>query len=269
MSWFKVDDKLWGHPKWLATPPRARALWITAGSWCAAQEQDGKVPVHVLPMLGASKADALALVASGLWEDGENGWVFHGWAEFQPTRAQQDEKREAARERMRKARERRANESENEHDGSEGVRANSERTSRGVRSTPTRPDPTPKSEPDGSDVSPARADVEALCLHLADRIEANGSTRPTITKGWRDAARRMLDIDGRTPEQVVRAIDWCQDDDFWRGNVLSMPKLREKYDQMRLQAARTEPRSTDRQGDLLRREYERINSQPQTLQIGA
>jgi hypothetical protein len=48
----------------------------------------------------------------------------------------------------------------------------------------------------------------------------------------------MLDKDGRTEEQVHAAIDWCQDSEFWRGNILSLPKLREKYDQLRLQASR-------------------------------
>jgi hypothetical protein len=85
---------------------------------------------------------------------------------------------------------------------------------------------------------PTRADVERVCRHLADRIEANGSKRPTVTKPWRDAARRLIDRDGRTVEQILRAIDWCQDDPFWRANILSMPKLREKYDQLRLQARR-------------------------------
>jgi DNA-binding MarR family transcriptional regulator len=83
-----------------------------------------------------------------------------------------------------------------------------------------------------------RIDIEQVCRHLADRIEANGSKRPTITQGWRDAARRLIDKDGRTVEQIIRCIDWCQDDDFWRSNVLSMPKLREKYDALRLQAQR-------------------------------
>jgi hypothetical protein len=46
----------------------------------------------------------------------------------------------------------------------------------------------------------------------------------------------MLDRDGRTEDQIHRAIDWCQDDEFWRANILSMPKLREKYDQLRLRA---------------------------------
>jgi hypothetical protein len=83
-----------------------------------------------------------------------------------------------------------------------------------------------------------RDDIERICDHLADRVERNGSKRPTITKAWRTAARLMLDKDGRTEEQVHGCIDWCQANDFWRGNVLSMPKLREKYDQLRLQATR-------------------------------
>ena len=91
---------------------------------------------------------------------------------------------------------------------------------------------------DATPDAPKRLDVERLCNRLADRIEANGSKRPEINKGWRDAARLMLDRDKRTEDQVARCIDWCQSDEFWRGNVLSMPKLREKYDQMRLQAER-------------------------------
>jgi monoamine oxidase len=83
-----------------------------------------------------------------------------------------------------------------------------------------------------------RDDVERLCEYLAGRVEANGSKRPSITKRWRDSARLMLDNDGRTEQQVMTAIDWCQDHEFWRANILSMPKLRERYDQLRLQAQR-------------------------------
>ena len=89
-----------------------------------------------------------------------------------------------------------------------------------------------------------RPDVERLCDHLADRIEANGSTRPNIGKKWRDAARLMLDNDGRTEEQVHKAIDWCQSDEFWRGNILSMPKLRQQYEQLRLRAMRANGRAS-------------------------
>lgn len=89
-----------------------------------------------------------------------------------------------------------------------------------------------------SDTALDRPEIERICEHLADRIEANGAKRPTITKRWRDAARLMLERDGRTEEQIRGAIDWCQDDDFWRANVMSLPKLRDKYDTLRLQAQR-------------------------------
>ena len=99
------------------------------------------------------------------------------------------------------------------------------------------PSREPSQEPSSSEPA-SRPDVEQICTHLADRVQANGSKRPAITDAWRKAARLLLDRDGRTVDQVIKAIDWCQDDDFWRGNVLSMAKLRDKYDQLRLAAQR-------------------------------
>jgi hypothetical protein len=86
-------------------------------------------------------------------------------------------------------------------------------------------------------VATARPDVQRLIDHLAQRIHANGGT-PKPGKRWEDAARLMLDNDGLTETEIHGAIDWCQADEFWRANILSMPKLREKYDQLRLQAQR-------------------------------
>lgn len=83
-----------------------------------------------------------------------------------------------------------------------------------------------------------RPEVDRICTHLADRIESNGAKRPDVVKGWLDAARLMLDKDGLQEHQVHSAIDWCQDDEFWRANILSMPKLREKFNTLRLQAQR-------------------------------
>lgn len=81
-----------------------------------------------------------------------------------------------------------------------------------------------------------RDDVQGLCDLLADSIEGNGVRRPQITKRWHDAARLLLDKDKYTIEQVEWMIRWATSHEFWRANILSMPKLREKFDQMRLQA---------------------------------
>jgi hypothetical protein len=95
---------------------------------------------------------------------------------------------------------------------------------------------------------PERLDVERLCKHLADRIEANGSKRPVIGKKWRDAARRMIDIDGRSEEQIRAAIDWCQKDEFWLINIRSMPKLRDQYDRLRQEATFRQKKTQTRNG---------------------
>lgn len=73
---------------------------------------------------------------------------------------------------------------------------------------------------------------------LADLIEGNGASRPRIGKKWADAERLMLERDGRDRTQAEKLLRWCQNDEFWRGNILSMPKFREKYDQLLLQAQR-------------------------------
>jgi hypothetical protein len=90
---------------------------------------------------------------------------------------------------------------------------------------------------------PSDAVAMALCERLAHNIELNGSKRPTITKRWHDAARLMLVKDGYLVRDIETLIDWSQNDEFWRANILSMPKLREKYETLRLQAQRQPKRS--------------------------
>lgn len=88
---------------------------------------------------------------------------------------------------------------------------------------------------------PRREDVEQLCRLLRDRIVDNGGKPPTIGETWRKAARLMLDRDARDLTQALALIEWCQADEFWRSNILSMPKFREKYDQLRLRAPDVAP----------------------------
>jgi hypothetical protein len=79
-----------------------------------------------------------------------------------------------------------------------------------------------------------------LCNRLHELIVANGS-KATITGRWRAEARLMLDRDERPLAEALRLIEWCQADPFWQSNILSLPKFRAKYDQLRLKA-RTDPR---------------------------
>ncbi len=110
-----------------------------------------------------------------------------------------------------------------------------------------------KSDPD--EQTTQRPEVDALCVLLADLIEMNGVRRPDpAQKRWRDAARLMIDRDGLNPQHIEWIIRWAQSNDFWRANILSMPKLREKWPQLWLRAkAEHEKRNGATTSDQLRR----------------
>lgn len=86
MPWFKVDDQLATHPKVVAAGNAAMGLWARAGSWSAQQLTDGHIPAAMVAVLGGRPADARKLVQVGLWDIAGDGYRFHDWEEYQPTR---------------------------------------------------------------------------------------------------------------------------------------------------------------------------------------
>ena len=91
-------------------------------------------------------------------------------------------------------------------------------------------------------VEDPRPDVDAVCDAMAASVQRRTGRAPRVTAAWRTQARLMIDRDGRTVEEITRIIDWVEGDDFWRANVLSLPKLRQKFDTLRLQAQRPQGR---------------------------
>lgn len=87
------------------------------------------------------------------------------------------------------------------------------------------------------------SDCQRLADLLADLIEANGAQRPRVSQRWIQTLDRMIRIDGRSSEQIDRAIRWATSHDFWASNVLSPDALRRHFDRMALQARRDAPRA--------------------------
>jgi hypothetical protein len=83
-----------------------------------------------------------------------------------------------------------------------------------------------------------RPDVERLLDQLDERVISNGHRKPNRTKKNINAARLLLDRDGYTEHQVAWMINWSTNHEFWRGNIRSMSKLREKFDELKAQATR-------------------------------
>lgn len=275
MTWFKVDDKLHDHRKSRKAGKSAMGVWVLAGSWSMDNETNGFIPDDVLNRWGSS-ADAARLVAAGFWNpevfEGEPGWRFHDWAHFQPSAAVNAAKRAAQHEAGLRGNHKRwhLDRAISDPDCEYCYRlpnGEPDRSPDGVEDRVSEsgaipPVPVPVPEPTASSNDEAgtpglalveRPEVRALCDHLANRIAEDGSLRPAIGKGWMDAARLMLDKDGRTEVEVHAAIDWCQDHHFWRVNVLSMPTLRTKFDQLRKQAIADregKPGSTSRNAEF-------------------
>lgn len=117
-----------------------------------------------------------------------------------------------------------------------------------------------KDQGSGNKESPLdRADAP-LCFLLADLITQNGSRQPRVGKRWQDAERLLLERDKRDRSEAERLIRWCQSHEFWRGVILSMPKFREKYDQLRLQAERQQGGRSSSEHPAERRIRERLGS---------
>lgn len=225
--WFRVDTGYFDNPKvepLVEENPRAIILHLAAIAYARRHLTDGVAPMRsALRDAYAEQCDVDALVSAGLVEVHETGScgargpviVVHDYLEHQTAATDV----EGAAERGRAAARARWNAASN---ADRSADPNTERESRESRESREK----------------ERGDVAALCDRLATRIEANSAKPVGAGAKWRDSARLLLDRDNRPLNEALRLIDWCQENDFWRSNVLSMPKFREKYDTLRLQAER-------------------------------
>jgi hypothetical protein len=105
MSWFRLDDSAYDHPKVAGLSDGAFRLWITAGLYCSKYLTDGIVTTATLRLFQAKPKHCDELWTVGLWERvPEGGYRFHDWSDYQWTREQVTERRRKAAE--KKARQR-------------------------------------------------------------------------------------------------------------------------------------------------------------------
>lgn len=105
MTWFKVDDGFWSHPKTFGLSDAAVALWVRAGSYCGKHLTDGYVDARFLTLLQGSVTAAEELVDAGLWTVVDGGYSFHDWKDCQDSREAVERRREAWKGRQQRYRE--------------------------------------------------------------------------------------------------------------------------------------------------------------------
>jgi hypothetical protein len=72
-----------------------------------------------------------------------------------------------------------------------------------------------------------------LAFRLYENILSNNPDykQPNL-QSWANDVRLMIERDNRTEDQITYLMDWCQNHSFWKSNILSPSKLREKFDQL-------------------------------------
>jgi predicted phage replisome organizer len=82
-----------------------------------------------------------------------------------------------------------------------------------------------------------------LASKLRDLILSNnpkGLTPKDLTT-WAKDIDRMIKIDKRTEAGIISVMEFSQHDSFWKTNILSAGKLREKFDQLYLKSKNEKP----------------------------
>lgn len=107
MQWFKISSNFWCNPKWLKVSDSAKALWVASASWSAQNDTFGEVPDTFLktfkPVARPTKA-AKELVDAGLWEVTPQGYRFHDWNDYNPSREEWEKGKTATKNRVKKHR---------------------------------------------------------------------------------------------------------------------------------------------------------------------
>lgn len=77
-----------------------------------------------------------------------------------------------------------------------------------------------------------------LALHLKELILRNNpeaTIKDSQVKNWAIEAKLMVEKEKKTIERIKEVMEWSQNSPFWRTNVLSMGKLREKWNTLTIQ----------------------------------
>ena len=99
MTWSKLDDNIFDHPKMLKAGEDAANLYVRGLVYCNRYLTDGHIPAEALVTLSRKREAArysADLVRVGLWETHpDGGWTVHDFHDHNPTAAEVAEKRAA------------------------------------------------------------------------------------------------------------------------------------------------------------------------------
>lgn len=275
MAWIESHESLPSHPK---TKRMCRLLKISpviaVGHlhflwwWAMNHAQDGCLDRYDADDI----ADACgwygdvnlfynALIDSGFIDESETGFIIHDWHDYAGKLIALRQK-DADRKRN----------SRGKKDESEGSPADIQRTSDGHledsdgRRTESIRNPNPnlnqnlKPNKELKEYRPETIDLTRHLIFWMQRNNPNAKIPANLDK-WNDEMDKLERLDNYDYMKIRSAIDWCQQDSFWKSNILSVSKLRDKIGTIIMQMQRKQTggkvSSFSRLQQLAREEMER------------
>lgn len=105
-----------------------------------------------------------------------------------------------------------------------------------LRTFPSHTEPNLKKKREKKEPPPPSAEAIEMAQFLSDKIFENFPNRTAPTEAtltaWAHDADRIHTIDGHGWDEVESLLAWSQCDEFWKQNILSMKKFREKWNQL-------------------------------------
>lgn len=232
MSWFRVDDGMLDHPKWIKAirdgGDAALHLWMRMGTWSSRHLTDGEIPAHVVESLpgprgGKTRERAWqALADASLIHRRSDGSVtLHDYLDYNPSRAK------VTSERQRKTKDK-----QNQRDR-DSVTGDRPPTVDGDRAVPSRPVPSP-------DLTLTRAAGPEL---------TEPPTHTRVPNNWQptEAFYGEASMAGVTRADLDEAVrywrgrklggEWFTIEDFFRGKFVQIRRRRETESFKRASAA--------------------------------
>lgn len=99
MSWVRIDDGFWMHPKVVRAGNETAGVFTRCLSYCGAYLTDGLIPEPVALSIAGSKRTLEVAVESGLLTRLDSGSIYIAdYSEYNPLRDEVEAKREQRRE---------------------------------------------------------------------------------------------------------------------------------------------------------------------------
>lgn len=229
MTWVRIDDQFFMHPKAIAAGRDGKLLFFAGLCWCGSQLTDGRIPkpavATIAALAGVKPAAARHLVAAGLWHDTGEAYEVHDYLVYQKDRSAVTDRRAAvsAARSAAGAKGGQQTASKREANGQQ-TGSNGQAPSHPIPSATSNPSSSNLSEgsppdDDGSEQDPIVLAFGLLADRAIDRQRAAGKLL-TNPKGYRDSCVASARSDhghdlallhrrhpAWTPEQLADAID--------------------------------------------------------------